>query len=757
MPNILLKYALLFCLLLTFSAQNLASNNIKKTQPMPKHKYTNQLIKEKSPYLLQHAHNPVNWYAWDETALAEAKKQNKPIFLSVGYSTCHWCHVMERESFENEEIAAFLNQHFISIKVDREQRPDIDHIYMLSVQLTTGSGGWPMSVFLTPELKPFFGGTYFPPKQFLSILNKVNELYREKPQLVTEQANEIMEVLLSILSKQKTQERIAETLPESSFNKILSYHNDLSGGFSESLKFPQEIWLLWMLDKYQRHADPTLLKKIKTTLDAMQNGGFFDQIGGGFHRYSTDPDWLVPHFEKMLYNQALLSRVYTQAYYLTKNPTYRETALSTLNYVLQQMKHPEGAFYTAEDADSEGEEGTFYSWSIEDFNNIVNEKDKTILTEYFGVIRSGNFEGKNILHLNDSKSVFIKNNQLKTIEFNQLLKENKKRLFQARQQRIRPSRDEKIITSWNALMISSLCHAYLVFKDKQYLTAAIDATKYFLKINPQFQHNIFHNSPSQPAQLEDYAYFSLAFIDLYSATQDEKWLIQAKTLTDKMIHLFADKDGGFYMNLTTDIPNQLRIKDYSDDVIPAANAVAAQVMHQLFKITGNNRFSLKTDELLANASSAINENPIEHAYLLNVLENIHQGKTGNIRTVAKGNVTINVEQTKPQQFQFNLSIKAGWHINSHQPLQQNVIATSIKIADSDFQINNIHYPKAETLQLAYSPTKLSLYQNNIVINFQLLALTKSKPLAPIQLTLQACNNEICLAPETLSFNLPITH
>ena len=425
-------------------------------------KHTNRLIRERSPYLLQHAHNPVDWYPWGAEAFERAKKEDKPVFLSIGYSTCHWCHVMEYESFENDRIAGIMNEHFVSIKVDREQRPDIDEIYINAVQMMTGSGGWPLSVFLTPDGKPFYGGTYFPPKDvygrpgFERVLLSIADVWRNRRYEFVDSADKLSAVLANLTGPTE-KEKLSPEMLKRGFDYSRDIFDGTNGGFGVAPKFPQPTNLSMLLSYWYRTANAQALQMVEKTLDAMSKGGIYDHIGGGFHRYATDAQWLVPHFEKMLYDQALLSKVYLQAYQITKNQKYATIAREILDYVLRDMTDVDGGFYSAEDADSEGEEGTYYLWDNKQIDAVLDEDEARIFNAYYGVTKKGNFEqGKNILNITTPIKQLAKKVKKDRTAIVRILTTARIKIFNERVKRIRLSRDDKVVTAWNGLMISSL-------------------------------------------------------------------------------------------------------------------------------------------------------------------------------------------------------------------------------------------------------------------------------------------------------------
>jgi len=565
------------------------------------HKHTNRLAEQASPYLLQHAHNPVDWYPWGSEAFEKAKKEDKPIFLSIGYSTCHWCHVMERESFEDEQIAEIMNKYFVSIKVDREHRPDVDEIYMKAVVMMTGSGGWPLSVFLTPEGKPFYGGTYFPPRDnfgkpgFERVLLSVAEAWKNKRQELLGSATKMSELLQSPVSSTDNSNLSPEILNEA----FISFQNSfdaVNGGFGDAPKFPQPTNLSMLLSYWHKTNDNQALKMVEKTLDAMANGGIYDHIGGGFHRYSTDAKWLVPHFEKMLYDQALLSKVYLQAYQITKKEKYARIAREIFDYVLRDMTDPAGNFYSAEDADSEGKEGTFYLWDPEQIDSLLDKEHDRIFNTYYGVTNEGNFEeGKTILNIKTSIEQLEKEFHKDQAAIENILKTARSGIFQERAKRIRSHRDEKIITAWNGLMISSLAYGGAILEEEKYVEAAVRSAEFILSNlykNGRLMRYYRDGQVVEKAFLDDYAFMVMALLDLYEATFNVKWLIEAKSLSMEMIELFADADsGGFFLTGKDSEKLIARIKPGSDGAVPSGNSAAALVLLKLGRLTMDQHFS----------------------------------------------------------------------------------------------------------------------------------------------------------------------
>ena len=569
-------------------------------------KEPNQLIQETSPYLLQHAYNPVDWHPWGDLALHRAKEENKPIFLSIGYSACHWCHVMERESFENQEIAAFLNEHFINIKVDREERPDLDEIYMSAVQALTESGGWPLSVFLLPNQKPFFGGTYFPPEDrygrpgFLRILQGVVQAYSNNRHSLEESADSIISHIQEMM-KRKGNEEIQYDWINNAKKSMLERFDSINGGFGGAPKFPHSMDLGLLLRDYKQSRDPKALQMVEFTLQKMAHGGMYDQLSGGFHRYSVDESWLIPHFEKMLYDNALLAKIYVEAYQVTRNPLYERIARETLDYVLREMVSPCGGFYVSQDADSEGGEGSFFVWTREEIFQTLETNEAEMFCRYYGVEEQGNFEeASSVLHVQISPEHMEKEWMRSWEEISGRLAESQKKLFRVREQRPKPATDTKILTDWNGLMISALAYAGGVFQEPRYLQSAENAAEY-LWLAHWNEGELFHTlkKPGDPAIkgfLSDYAFMADSLLDLYQASSVPKWLLRAQLLIDKMIKVFWDeKEGGFFFSDNHGKESIVDLKSAYDTSVPSGNSVAMMTLLRFYGISGHEAYYRKAE------------------------------------------------------------------------------------------------------------------------------------------------------------------
>ncbi|MCS6884052.1 MAG: thioredoxin domain-containing protein [Acidobacteriota bacterium] len=594
-------------------------------------KKSNRLINETSPYLLQHAYNPVDWYPWCNEALQKAKAEDKPILLSIGYSACHWCHVMERESFENEQIADLMNKLFICIKVDREERPDLDQIYMNAVQMMTGSGGWPLTVFLTPDGVPFYGGTYFPPvdkynmPSFPRVLKSVAEAYKTRKHEIQSTAKEILEELNKVTSFAPSYELLTEHILRKAYHNLAQKYDDRYGGFGQAPKFPQPMNLNFLLQRYHKTKDPECLEMVEHTLDCMARGGIYDHLGGGFARYSTDAKWLVPHFEKMLYDNALLAPLYLRAYLVTKRERFRKACVETLEWVLREMTDASGGFYSTLDADSEGIEGKFYLWDKQEIDSLLGDQAAAFAC-YYGVTTEGNFEGKNILHIprpiDEMLNLCAKKH--KTADFAALLESCRSKLLEARAKRIPPGRDDKILTSWNGLMISALAEAGAVLDRPDFIQAAVKATEFIFSNcfkGDRLMHSYKNNTAKFDAYVEDYAYLSNALISLYEATLDVSWIDRAIQLADKMIELFWDAEhGGFFFTAHDHEELIARLKDYTDDATPSGNSIAATALLKLHALTGEQKYEEKAVQVLRCAAQAMQRFPAGFGQMLCALD-----------------------------------------------------------------------------------------------------------------------------------------
>lgn len=759
-------------------------------------KWTNRLIHETSPYLLLHAHNPVDWHPWDNEALAKAKTENKPIFLSVGYSTCYWCHVMERKVFSNPEIAAQMNENFINIKIDREERPDLDEIYMTATQLLLQRGGWPNSVFLTPDLKPFYAGTYFPPTDmpgmpgFPTILEAVHEAWVTRKAEVIASANQIARAIEMATNKRFTLSP-AKPLDRSLIFTAMEYlrttYSHAYGGFGTAPKFPSPANLEFLLREYQRESglqtlpigNESLLKMVTYTLDMMAYGGIYDQVGGGFHKYSVDAKWLIPHFEKMLYDNAQLAKIYLHAYQLTQAPRYRRIAEEIFSFTFHEMTAPVGGFYSALDAETDAEEGKYYVWTEDEIQKIfsqkkVKPKNAKQFAAFYGVDKGPNFEGKNVLYVPNGPAAEA---SLKAI------KSARETLLAARFERERPLLDTKIIVSWNGLMIDALAYGYQVLGEERYLTAASKAAQFILHtlrkpngelwhtysppdINRESEGEAREHTPTPAngvvkidAYLDDYAFFVRGLLGLYHATGEEQWLNAAKTLTDTMVQLFwDDKNGGFYYTKADAKQLIVRTKKPYDSAIPSGNAVA---VNNLLTLDASYRnYAQKTLHIFG---EAMRQAPSSFMHMLFALNNYltrEEGFSASIPPLVTATAEIKAKNGDTFNVALHLKIAAGWHINANPASQDNLIPTTVAVNENALvEAVDVAYPQGSSVRFEFSAGSLNVYEENLTIPLRL----KQKPNTSgeknaaftLKLTYQLCNETQCLLPQTLDIPLEL--
>jgi uncharacterized protein YyaL (SSP411 family) len=601
-------------------------------------RYKNHLTDEKSPYLLQHANNPVDWYPWGEEAFEKANKEDKPIFLSIGYSTCHWCHVMEEESFEDTAVAYLMNDAFVCIKVDREERPDIDNIYMTVCQLLTGSGGWPLTIIMTPDKRPFFAGTYFPKESrfgkqgLMEMIPQIKNAWETQKDKILKSAGEII-LLLEEYSGDAKGETLNESSLKRAYDQLTERYDEQYGGFGTAPKFPTPHNLLYLLRYWKRTGDNKALEMVEKTLTTMRRGGIYDHIGYGFHRYSTDFQWLLPHFEKMLYDQALIAMVYTEAYLATENDKYKKTTEEIFAYVIRDMTSPQGGFYTAEDADSEGEEGKFYLWSEVELRNILGVEDAETFVKIFNVETLGNFleqssgkrTGTNILYLKKSLEEISKDLKITVQELDKFVSSSREKLFTLRKKKVRPRKDDKILTDWNGLMISALSKGSQAFNESKYEEKARKAADFILNKMRTKEGRLLHRYRSGhaglQANIDDYAFLIAGLLDLYETNFDVEYLKAALELNNQAIDYFWDSDnGGFYFTANDSEELLVRKKEFYDGAVPSGNSVAMLNLLRIGRITANSKFEDMASQLMNSFSKNIKSNPSQYTNLMNALD-----------------------------------------------------------------------------------------------------------------------------------------
>ncbi len=594
----------------------------------------NRLIREKSPYLLQHAYNPVDWYPWGPEAFARAKQEGKPVMLSVGYSTCYWCHVMEQESFDDPEIAQLMRDTVVAIKVDREERPDIDALYMSAVQAMTGSGGWPMTVFLTPEGQPFYGGTYFPPEDrwgrpgFTTVLHSVAEAWKTRREELLRSGQSLAQAIQASAGAGSSMP-LATSLLEAATRQFAQQYDAAHGGFGGAPKFPRSHSLSFLLRSWSRTRDPETLAMVEATLEAMARGGIHDHLGGGFHRYSTDPQWLVPHFEKMLYDQALLARTYLEAHQATGKPPYAEAARDIFEYVLRDLRDPQGAFRSAEDAGEVGKEGEYYVWTPQEIEQVLGPEEADRVQRFYGVTPAGNFEhGTTILSIQDPLDAFARRDGLSPEDLRRRMSSARAKLLAARGRRQRPHLDDKILTDWNGLMIGALAYGSRVLDEPRYAEAAREAARFLLErmqdqgrpfdsAQGTLLHRYRDGEAGIPAFLDDYAFLAWGLTDLYETTFETRWLAEAVRLTKEMVRLFwDDTSGGCFFSGERNEPLIARTKELYDGAIPSGNSVAALNLVRLGTLTTDRDLQGYAERQLMAFSGQAHQSPTAFPQLL---------------------------------------------------------------------------------------------------------------------------------------------
>ncbi len=702
--------------------------------------YTNRLILEDSPYLLQHAHNPVDWFPWGGEAFAEARKQDKPIFLSIGYATCHWCHVMEEQSFESETVAGLLNERFVSIKVDREQHPDVDATYMTAVTLFTGHGGWPMSSFLLPDGRPFFGGTYYPQASFIDLLTQVGRAWREQRDVLIRQAEQLADAVERNTSARLQVGEIQQNQLPAVIDSLLAQYDARLGGFSAAPKFPHEPLLLLISRILQENPDNALAAPFEHTLSAMAQGGIYDQVGGGFHRYAVDARWLIPHFEKMLYNQAYLSRVYLQAFLLNGNPLHERVVRQTLDYVLREMRDERGLFFSATDADSEGHEGTFFLWSIDEIRSLLSKADAQFVIDVFGMTPQGNFEGKNILYLPTSLPSFAQTQGLTIKEICRRLDPLLETLRNQRLTRIPPLTDNKVIVAWNGMMMTALAEAGRRLHEPAYLEAAEQAANVLW----QTQRNEtkmcrvnLNGKASVPARQEDYAHFSEALLALYDANGDQEYLKRARLLADEMMDLFLDPtSGALYMGNEGLLFTQPM--DSYDGALPSGNAVAVRVLTRLAGRCGNQIYLDHARRILQAHADPLKRQPIAYAYMLAQLEELNNGEIGDLIYVANGSMRIggNLQTTESGGYRLQLEFdvhETAWLLNEEPEATVMNPETWTLSENHPLQVRSKGFTKTLNVKFCGDPSNRKALR--------------------LKLTIQPCNGTSCLPKESIRLQL----
>ena len=737
----------------------------KHRQPDGSPVFANRLLLETSPYLVQHAHNPVNWFPWGDEAFAEARRRDVPVLLSVGYSSCHWCHVIEEESYDDLDMAQLINRNFVAVKVDREANPEVDEIHLLALQIMGGSGGWPLHVFLTPDRNPFLGMTYLPPDEFELILNRVQEVWEQDRATINNVAQEVARALQGYFIGSVAPVDIGRKQIEQVIEIFLE-EEALRDEFSaQSARFPSESEILLFLNTALRYQHSDALRLAETRLTEMALGGIRDHVGGGFHRYTVDSEWMIPHFEKMLYNQAQLARIYLYAYDLTGEPLYERVARQILRYVLRDMTNSDGVFYSAMDADSEGEEGTFYLWTLEEITQAAGEYADFLIAHY-GATQDGNFEGVNILHVPTRPEQRASLAGQTVDDYLGTLAVAVERLRTYRENRVKPFLDRKIITAWNALMITALTDAARITGDKSYLGAAERAARHIWDRHLSgdgLSRIEFEGKLSGLGKLRDYAYFLQALLDLYDETGDDLWLERGEKIASMLLNRFWDiRQGGFYSTSVQDTAGLIvRPKDMFDRALPSGNSVAAQSLARLYRRTGNQTYSSRAQQVFQAIGLDLTRNPTSWTYALNGLEEHNNGSVGTSDYAASGQARVSVSIPSASGSKaaavIEIDLADGWHIQSDRPLSENLIRTEVNVVGDDWRLGDVVYPPAESFSATFQSEPISVFSGKVQIFAELIrnqdAGFEFGPV--ISVRLQACDDKLCLLPETLELEIPM--
>jgi len=746
------------------------------------HAAANRLIHSSSPYLLQHAHNPVDWYPWGEEAFAKARNENKPILLSIGYSTCYWCHVMEREIFENPEIAKLMNQSIVSIKIDREQRPDVDEVYMTATQLIMRGGGWPNNVFVTPDLKPFYAGIYFPPADFIAVIQQIHDLWTHDQAGLKAQADQLASAIIQIKQQEND---AAGALPGQQIIEALlehygDYYDNRLGGFYQAPKFPNEGALLFLLDSYRLTHNKAALAMVRGTLEPMAQGGIYDHVGGGFHRYATDAQWHIPHFEKMLYNQALLARAYTELYALANAPEGRAVAEGIFDFTLRQMTHKDGGFYSALDAETDAVEGAYYVWTDAQLQDALDKESYAWLTKHYGLAEIPEIPGHK-QKLADGKVLYLKqplsaSGKAAGLSYEDAVKKQQAvmaALREARDKRNKPRLDNKIITAWNGLMIDAFARAGLSLKKPEYTEAARRAADFILANLRKKDGTLYRTWRDGKAEIaayfEDYAFLIQGLASTYRATKEDKYLQAAKELAVKAKPLFWDEaHGGYYF---TDGSEQLlvRMKNAEDSAIPSGNAVMAQALLDLYEITGDAAWKQQAEGLLKAFGQAITENPRGYTHMVHALLRLNHATPAAKATPqpaealaaqeameTKAHVQVSAQEAKREGNGFIvtavLDIAEGWHINANPASLDFLIPTSVDVRDDAGKAEaRPAYP--EGLAMTTPMGDIKVYEGKTRIPVRVTSADHAENLR-LLVRAQACRETTCLAPS--DWVVPVT-
>jgi len=705
----------------------------------------NRLATEASPYLRQHASNPVDWYPWGAEAFEKARRDGKPIFLSVGYSTCHWCHVMARESFSDPTIASELRKGFISIKLDRERHPDIDQIYQTATEIITRQGGWPNSVFLTPDLKPFFATIYQPPSEFRETIERAGELWRTRRNVLEAEA----ERLSRLIAGASTARLGARPMPADAIahvvDRIVDEIDPFNGGLGVAPKFPREPVLLLLLQRAERHRDEKAIDAVKLTLDNILDGGIADQIAGGFHRYAVDEAWRVPHFEKMLYTQALMAQVLVRAWRASGSVRYARALRSTLDFVLSDMSIPEGAFASAIDAETEGKEGLYYLWTIDEIRAALGE-DAEFAIKAFGMTSAGGLEGRNVLHLPEPIVEQAAAERVEPAAFTARLDRVRARLLTARRARPAPQLDRKVLTAWNGLMIRAFAEAAALLDEPRYVDAAERAATFLyermLRPNGDLRRVWFEGHADLAGAVTDYALAGLGFLALYDVTGAVAWRDRAAALALRLTQLFEDGEAGDYFSTET-AETFVRSKPREDNELPSGNAATLELFQLLAQRDSSPEWRQRTRKLAAALSVSALETAPSNAYGLRVLDIVDHGEAGHLQHAGRGHVRARLSR-EAAGLAIVLDIAPGWHVNASQPLDDFLIPTRVTV--DGIPPERIRYPAPVRRRLGFNASELALYEGRVEITVDL---PPGREPRRVLLALQTCSDRVCLDPESI--------
>ncbi len=727
--------------------------------------FTNRLALSNSPYLLEHAHNPINWYPWGPAALAAAKAQHKPLFISIGYASCHWCHVMARESFENQDVARLLNRHFIAVKVDRQEHPTLDRRYQTVVAIATnGQTGWPATVLALPDGRPFYANVYQPRADLIATLDRAADLWQTKRPALEHDADTLSRLVAQVLDRHAKAETIKPALFDRAARQLAMDIDPFNGGFGHGNKFPEATRLRFLIDRISR-GNTDLKPSVTRTLDGMMRGGIHDQIGGGFFRYATTPDWRVPHFEKMLYDQAQLAALYLRAGMVLNRPDYLAVTRDTLDFVLRDMRAADGGFVAAISADSPhrrggpNEEGAFYTWTPAQLDKAIRQPaDHQLAADYWGIDANGDFDGASVPHRSQSDAAFAQQHGLSSPALDRRLDALRWKLAQTRRMRPHPAVDDNRITAWNGLMIRTLADAGRQLGDQRYLRAATRAGKFLwehLRTTDEQTIDLARAWRSGHAAgtgtLADYADLALGYLALYDATGKPRWLDHAQQLAAAIETRFKTPGGGYldHPNMNANDPLAPKLRPYEDDAEPAGNPQVLRLLSGLAARTTSNHYADAADALTATFSGLINQQPLAATGLLDAIAAFRSPAPATQTWAAHGGLQIRTQRKGPDTVRVLLDLKPGWHINAHQTLAK-LIPTQVK-AVPPLQTATINYPSGRKTRLSFSPEPLPLYVGDKVIRIR-LANSPESGSGPVRLNIkfQACNDKVCLAPDTRS-------